>query len=173
MADTKISNLTTDSTPDRVADYVPDYDASAVATKKVLLSNLGVYVLPVVRWIGVSPADSTTYYLSPFDGALGTNAANLKTRIPRTGKVLAVYLDGLVTGTLASADNITVSFRLNDTTDTTISSTVTLNATPFSFSNTGLGISVSAGDYFNIKVATPAFATNPTSVYMQAMVYIA
>lgn len=173
MADTKISNLTADTAPDRTADSAPTYDSSAVATKRVLLSNLGAYVLPVVRWVNVSPADSTTYYLSPFDGTLVTNAANNKTRIPRAGKVLAVYLDGTVTGTLGTTENTTVSFRLNDTTDTTISSTVTFNATPFSVSNTALGISVAAGDYFNIKVATPAWATNPTSIYMLAMVYIA
>lgn len=174
MADTKISALTQDTAPDRTADSLPTYDSSAVATKRVLLSDVGVYVLPVASWYNVSPADSTTYYLSPWSGAaLGTTAANNKIRIPRAGKVLAVYLDGVVAGTLATTENSTVSFRLNDTTDTTISSTVKFSATPYSYSNTALGISVAAGDYFNIKIATPAWVTNPTSVYMLAMVYIA
>lgn len=173
MADTKISALTTDSAPDNTADYSPSYDASAVATKKVLLKNYGAFCLPIATWHNVSPADSTTYYLSPFHGfALAVTAVNHKIRIPRTGKILAVYLDGLVATTTSTAENSTVSFRLNDTTDTTISSTVVFNASPFSFSNTGLSIAVTAGDYFNIKIATPAWVTNPIGVYMSAQVFM-
>lgn len=36
-----INGATTDSSPDMAADYVPTYDASAAATKKVLLSKIG------------------------------------------------------------------------------------------------------------------------------------
>lgn len=171
MADTKISALTTDSTPDRAADYSPTYDASAVATKKVLLQNYGAYVIQLYV-VNASPADSTTYYFPSYTSlSLNSVAANGKTRIPRTGKVLAVYIDGIAT--VGSGESSTISFRLNDTTDTTVSSAVVMNATPFAFSNTGLAVAVTAGDYFNIKIVTPAWVTNPTGVYMCAQVFIA
>ena len=172
MASTKISALSTDSTPDRVADYLPTYDASAVGNKKVLLSLAGAYVITGLVWFNVSPADSTTYYLSPWEYALSSTAVNNRLRIPRTGKVLAVYFDGIITGP-GSTENTTMSFRLNDTTDTTISSVVQFNASPFAFSNTALGIAVTAGDYFGIKLACPAWATNPTGIYGHVAVYIA
>ena len=174
MADTKISALTIDSTPDRVADYLASYDASAVATKRVLMSLVGAFSLPMVYWHNLSPADSTTYTLSPWNTyALATVMAGHKVRIPRTGKVLAVYIDGIVGTTLATTEDSTMSFRLNDTTDTTISSAVKFSASPFSFSNTALSIAVTAGDYFNIKITTPAFATNPVGVYITAHVFMA
>lgn len=169
----KISALTTDATPDNTADYVATYNASdATKSYKVLLQNLGAFVLPMITWYNVSPADSTTYYISAFPGqGLTTVAANQKIRIPRTGKILAVYLDGICT--TGTTENSTVSFRLNDTTDTTISSVVKFSASPFSFSNTALSIAVTAGDYYNIKIVTPAWATNPTGIFMNAIVYMA
>lgn len=172
MADTKISALTTDSTPDRAADYAPTYDASAIATKKVLLSNFGTYVIPV-NLHAVAPADSTTYYMSPFPalGGLPVDPTTVKVRVARTGKIVAVYLDGLcATGSVESS---TFSLRLNNTTDTTISSAVVFNATPYSFSNTALAIAVTAGDYINVKWVTPAWATNPTGIYITAQIVFA
>lgn len=169
MAPTKISALTTDSAPDRVADYVPTYDASAVASKKVLLSNLGVYVISTYFGAtGSNPADSTSYVIGPHPGVgLATTFANYRTFIPRTGKLIAAYGSTLTVGTLGTAENSTVSFRLNDTTDTTVSSTVTFNVIHTEFSNTSLSVAVTAGNYFAGKLATPAWVTNPTAVLIR------
>ena len=172
MADTKISALTTDNAPDRVADYAPTYDASAVGTKKVLLSDFGVITYVVTFGTAVSPADSTSYTFSLLpNSGLATTMANHKTYVQRAGKITGVRLFGIVAGTLGTAENSTVSFRLNDTTDTTISSVVTLNATPFTIVNTSLSVAVAVGDFFNIKIATPAWVTNPTSVSIVAQVF--
>ena len=171
MADTKISALTTDSAPDRVADYGPTYDASAIATKKVLLSDYGVITYMQYWSLALSPADSTTYFLSPYGGAgLSVVAASNKMYVMRAGKITGVRLFGNVGG-LGTAENSTVSFRLNDTTDTTVSSVVVFNATPFTIVNTSLSVAVAVGDFFNIKIATPAWVTNPTTLNMYAMVY--
>lgn len=172
MADTKISNLTTDSSPDRTADYVPTYDASAVATKKVLLSNLGGYTL-FANCAASSPADSTTYYFGPhWTRALATTAANHKIRIPRTGKITRISIETLIITTLGSAENITASFRLNDTTDTTITSVMQLDQTSETFTNSGLSIAVTDTDYGCIKLAMPAFATNPIDVVINALILV-
>lgn len=171
MADTKISNLTTDSAPDRTTDYGPTYDASTVATKKVLLSDYGGYTLSAVC-AASSPADSTTYYFGPhFARALATTAAYHKIRFPRAGKIVQITIETFVITTLGSAENITASFRLNDTTDTTITSVMQLDQTTETFTNSGLSIAVAAGDYGCIKLAMPAFTTNPVDVYLNVQIW--
>lgn len=173
MADTKISALTTDSTPDRTADYGPTYDASAAATKKVLLSNFGGLIYQTWFSLTLNPADATTYYFSPHPGfGLAAATTSHKTYIQNGGTVRRIDIHGYVTG-LGSAETSTISFRLNNTTDTTISSTVVMNATPVYISNTGLSIAVVNTDYFNIKWLTPTWVTNPTGISLVALIWVA
>jgi len=170
MADTAISALSTDSAPARTADYLPTYDASAGATKKVLLNNVGVITYMMYISTNTSPADSTSYAMSAFAGfGLVTTFANNKMYVQRAGVITRIRLFGICTA--GTAENVTVAFRLNDTTDTTITSTLQLNATPFTAENTALSIAVADGDYFGIKVTTPAFVTNPTNFNIYALVY--
>lgn len=159
MADTKISALTVDSAPDRVADYGPTYDASAVATKRVLLSNFGGYWM-LVQGASTSPADATTYFFGPFSVGYGSVAANLRVYIPRAGKLVKARL--FLAGTNGTSETSTVSFRLNDTTDTTISSAVVCNALPYTVVNSALSVAVAEDDYFAVKWVTPTWVTNPT-----------
>lgn len=170
----RINNLTVDSTPDRTADYLGTYDASAATGKKITVENAGGYVLEAHFGAALSPADATTYYFTwaPTIG-LATTATSHKIRVPRAGVVRRIYIEGLVTGTLGSAETSTISFRLNNTTDTTITSTAVFNASPFSISNTGLSITLAQGDYFTVKWVTPTWVTNPTGVYMNAKIWIA
>lgn len=172
MADVKISALTTDSTPDRTADYGPAYDASAVATKKVLLKDYGSYNLDAFLSLNLSPADATTYMFSPFPSiGLATSAANNKIYFRRTGIITAIDIFGICT--VGSNETSTISFRYNDTTDTTITSTAIFNATPFVFSNTSLSIAVTAGSYCTIKWTAPTWVTtNPTNLNMHAQIYV-
>lgn len=168
MPDTKISALTADTAPDRVADYVPTYDASAVATKKVLLSLLGGYYI-VVSGASTAPADATTYYFAGFSDSWGTTSANRRMYIPRAGKLVKARL--FILGTNGSAETSTISFRLNDTTDTTISSTVVCNAFPYTAVNSALSVAVAEDDYFSIKWVTPTWVTNPTGVQFSCMLW--
>lgn len=171
---TKISALST-VTLDRVADFVPFYDASGVTNGKALASNFGAYVIPIFFPSPTSPADSTTYVFTPYPnlGTLSITAVNHKVFIPRAGKIIAAYLSCLTSSTLATAENSTVSIRLNDTTDTTVSSVVLFNAVHTEYSNTALGITVAAGDFITGKIATPAWVTNPTNIYMRLDVFVA
>lgn len=173
MADTKISALTTDSAPDRVADYVPTYDASAVATKKVLLSQVGSYPIPFDAFT-FSPADATTYYLGSFPGLSPTSAFPTLRRIyiPRAGKVIAAYTYWIATTSYGTGETSTVYFRLNNTSDTIISSSVSLTANG-AYNNTSMSVAVSAGDYFEIKWVTPTWATNPVGVNVTGTIWIA
>ena len=120
-----------------------------------------------------APADSTTYYIgSSLTVSVATTNAIQRVYIAKTGTVKAIYIFAMVAGTLASGESSTMAFRLNDTTDTTISSAVTHSAVSAVFSNTGLSISVTAGDYFEIKWTTPAWVTNPTNVRHHITVYV-
>lgn len=170
MADTKISALTTDSSPDRTADYSPTYDASATATKKVLLSNYGGILYTVVFSLNLSPADATTYYFSPYHTVgLVTSVTSHKTWIQRAGLITRIEIQGSCT--VGSSETSTISFRLNDTTDTTISSTLAFNATPVHVVNSALSVAVASTDYFNIKWVSPTWVTNPTNVNIIAQIW--
>ena len=61
-----INNLTADATPDRAADYVVTYDASAGATKKVLLGNItpaGTYTPTLTNTTNVAASTVTGPFL--------------------------------------------------------------------------------------------------------------
>ena len=166
-----INGMTEDTAPDRTVDYLVEYDTSAVSEKKVLLTNVGVYVLEA-NFALTSPTDATTYFFGPFPSAtMGVTAANHKVYIPRAGKVIAAYL--FFTFVNGSSETSTISFRLNDTTDTTISSTLNLSSTPLTVSNTSLSIAVATGDWFTIKWVTPTWVTNPTNCVGNVKFFVA
>lgn len=170
----RINNLTVDSTPDRSADYVGTYDASASTGKKVLLQDVGGYPLHAYFGAGLSPADATTYYFGWFQSAGLPTSETGTTRIyiPRSGVLRKVYFTSnpFTTGT---SETSTFSIRLNGTTDTTITSTAAFNTAPFTASNTSMSVTLSSGDYITIKWVTPTWVTNPTNITMMATFWIA
>lgn len=120
-----------------------------------------------------NPGDSLTLYAGgAYNSGLTATEGLGRIYIPRAGVVKKVFLYFTVSGTLGSSENVTGAFRLNATTDTTISSTITLDATTQVFSNTALAITVAQGDFFELKFSTPAWVTNPTSVRLNAVVFI-
>lgn len=166
-----INNLTADTAPDRAADYVATYDASASGPKKVLLNNLGAYVLSAAM-TNTNPADSTTYYFGNWESlGLSTVADARRIYIQRAGKITKADIYAFNSGT-GSNETYTISLRLNNTTDTTLSSSVNHDAAAEHFTNTALSIAVAVGDYFEIKAVTPAWATNPTGVYYMVRIFV-
>lgn len=113
-----------------------------------------------------NPADGVTYYLANIFGLTSFTAiaGSAKLWIPRNATITKVYGSFTVAGTLGSNENTTVALRLNDTSNTNISTTVQLTASTVNFSNTGLSISLSAGDYITPLLICPTWGTNPTSV---------
>ena len=135
----------------------------------VLKSDSG-YLSPVA--VATDPADSTTYYMGAFGNILGltTTADISRLYFPQAGTVVSVSGFVLVSSVLGSSETMTLSFRLNDTTDTTITSTLTMDALQVAFSNNALSIAIAQNDYCELKVVTPAWVTNPTQVYMRALI---
>lgn len=122
---------------------------------------------------GYNPADTTPFYLSlnigPLTGDPSTTAATVaNATIPNARvacRIIAAYIDVYVISTLGSAETGTAAIRVNNTTDTTISSSVQWTAVAQSYNNTGLNIALAVGDYFQIKIIPPAWATNPISTF--------
>lgn len=111
-----------------------------------------------------TPADATTYYYGEFSNVAASTVANCRrVYVPRKCKITSFY-GTFMDGGLGSTETSTISIRVNNTTDYTVSETVANNTTYSYVSNTALNIPLNAGDYYEIKWVTPTWATNPTSV---------
>lgn len=121
-----------------------------------------------------APADSTTYYCGSNDrDDASTTSTFMQLQVPKAGTVKAAYVSWYNNSTLATSESVQIYFRLNDTTDTTISTTVNLSTVRAVYTSaTGLSTAVVAGDKINIKVITPAWATNPTNQRWMVILYI-
>lgn len=133
------------------------------------------YTLQVSTLSNGNPADSTTYYLANAQSmqnntSAATNAARFY--IPKAGTITAVYGVATVAGTLGTSESSTLAVRLNDTTSTTVTSSLAMSSAANTFSNSSLSIAVVAGDYISITLATPAWVTNPTTTGITLSIYI-
>ena len=117
------------------------------------------------------PADSTTYY-SDYANQGVTTADRVRTYIPQSGTITKCYLSVVTAGTLGTTETSTLSIRLNNTSDTTVTSSLANDALTIGYSNTALSIAVVAGDYIQLKWVTPAWVTNPTNVEISAFIWI-
>ena len=138
-------------------------DATWVATSGMILPVLGGYIS--------TTTDSWDYHFGcPYDASLDWNPDRHRVYIPRAGTIKVAYIAwyAVVAG---SNENISVYVRLNNTTDTLVA-TVGNTANRKLFSNTGLSIAVVQGDYIEIKMVCPGWATNPTGVNLGGTVYI-
>lgn len=144
-----------------------DYLKSAVDAKGYVLQGGG-------NADAFNPSDSTTYY---FGAGLGlsvslTTADIKRLYIPVAGTITLARVTFSTTGTLGSNNQSTVSIRLNNTTDTTLSAVTTQDAAVTSFASGALSVAVVAGDYIELKWVTPAWGTNPTAVMVTFQVFV-
>ena len=135
------------------------------------------YYTILVNHAGTSFADSTTYYIG-LGGYAASTIANIRNVfVPFTSTLTNVFITAGATNA-ASTQDTTVYFRLNNTTDTLLSSTVKFsggnaqaNGTILPYSISGLSVSVTAGDFFEIKLVTPVWTTNPTAGGLTILLY--
>ena len=143
---------------------------SAIQTQIDSKSALGFTIQTVLSSQNFSPADSTTYYIGTyFSAAAVTTVNSRKTFIPKNCTLKNVYISSYFTN--GTNQLSTLYFRLNNTTDTIISSNIDLSSAPFSIANTSLNIPLSVGDYFELKWITPIWVTNPTNLTFSAILY--
>lgn len=130
------------------------------------------YAISGVAGILTAPLDSTVYYSGMSTRGPTPTEGLYKISIPLAGTVVAAYVTFEQNATTGTTETSTVAFRLNATTDTTISSAVQNDQNVETFSNTGLSITVAAGDSYELKWTTPAWATDPTNVRIHSIVFI-
>jgi len=123
-----------------------------------------------VQALTSSPADGATIYFGQLPKAPVSAAATSKIYIRKAGTIKAANIY-CYSGTAGTAEAWSISIRLNNTTDTQIAS-VAAATNERVFSNTGLSISVSVGDYIEIKSVNPTWATNPLTTIFGGYIYI-
>lgn len=113
-----------------------------------------------------TPGDGVVYYIGSRNLALSasTGAGNNRIYIPKAGTI--VYARVWWVQNAGTSETSTISVRLNNTTDTAISTGVVNNATNTTVSAT-LAITVAEGDYVELKWECPTWATNPTGCTVQ------
>jgi len=119
-----------------------------------------------------SPADSTTYFMVGGTTWSTSFISTARLYIPKSGTLVACYGAVNVGSTLASSENVTINIRLNNTTDTAITTTAQFTSALNPFSNNALGIAVVAGDFISFTIVTPAWVTNPVTVTFSATAFI-
>ncbi len=119
-----------------------------------------------------SPVDSTTYYILNGGAPATFISTNARFWIPRAGTITGCAGAISTTGTLGTAEGTTIAIRLNDTSNTNVTTSLATNTTLNTFSNTGLSTAVAAGDFISFMFITPAWATNPTNLIFSLSVAI-
>lgn len=151
------------------ASHINDLQLEVSAIETKLIS--GVYVIKT-GFQNATPADATNYYFGSWENLnFNTTAYERKIYILQAGTIVGA--DVLFRQTAGSSQTSTMSIRLNNTTDTTISSAITNDATETHFSNTSLSIAVTVGNAIEIKWVTPTWTSNPTAVYCQVRLLVA
>lgn len=123
-----------------------------------------------VQALTSSPADGATVYFGMLPKAPVTVAGTSKVYIRKAGtiKIAEIYC---YSGTAGTNEAWSLYIRVNNTTDYLIA-TLSVNTNERVFSNAGLNIPVSAGDYFEIKGIQPTWATNPLTCIYAGYIYI-
>jgi hypothetical protein len=127
------------------------------------------YAIPV-QALTSSPADGATVYFGMLPKAPTTTANISKVYIRKAGtiKIAEVYC---YSGTAGTNESWSLYIRKNNSADTLIA-TLTAATNERVFSNTGLSIAVSVGDYIEIKGVQPTWATNPATTIYGGFIYI-
>lgn len=115
-------------------------------------------------------ADACTYYFGGNVLAPLTTADRARVYIPKTGAIKAAYIFGY-SSTAGTGEAWAMCIRKNNTTDTLIQSLSSASSSRV-WGNTSLNISVSAGDYIEIKTVFPTWATNPANLCLSGQIYI-
>ncbi len=142
--------------------------AAALPTFKAAPTGTGI-VLYRSNANNVFPADATTYYIGDTWNTTGGLAQN-RMYITASGTITDAYVN--VTSSGASSENVTAFYKLNGTTTTNISTTWQWTSSDVLLTNNSLSTSVSAGDYIEFGIVTPAWSANPTNVDISVSIFI-
>jgi len=145
------------------------YDQVAGSWFTYLPSPITTYAI-AVQALTSSPADGATTYFGTVPRAPIANPAASKIFIRKAGtiKIVEIYC---ISGTAGSGEAWSLYIRKNNTTDFLIATVAQANNERI-FTNSNIGIPMAAGDYFEIKMINPTWATNPLTTIFGGYVYI-
>lgn len=137
-------------------------------------SQSGYTIQMVLATTGSNPAASTTYILGAAVRAnLSTVQGATRIYVPRPGRVRYANVLTRTNGVTASAGTSTLFLTKNTTLSETLGTSTTLGSTTTdNFTSTAVSMSVAQGDFLEIRLTTPAWATLPTAVECNAIIYI-
>jgi hypothetical protein len=118
---------------------------------------------------GFAYGDSQTYYFSPFsttNPSTSGNSVSQRWYLPDTEFDTGTFLL-YVNGTLGSSETATFGIEINGS-KTPIETGVVADSAENFYAFDNLGITINEGDYVHFYLETPAWATNPTTVYTRA-----
>lgn len=112
-----------------------------------------------------SPADAQTYYFGfPYDVSMVNTTAARRQKVVPFASTLRGAAITIITTAGATTEAATYYARINNTTDVQLSNAVTFDQALQTFYVTGLTQAIAAGDKIEIKVTTPTWVTDPTTV---------
>lgn len=120
-------------------------------------------------------ADAETVYFGGVSAfAPAAAAAQRRIYLP-AGTITGVTIVGFPSNAGVSNENCTAFVRLNDTSNTNITTAFAFSSSAFGqtvVATTGLSISVAQGDYIDIGFTAPTMSTNPTNVYWHGTIFM-
>jgi hypothetical protein len=147
--------------------------ALQAATKRYVDGKTG-YALVGGAYV-FSPAASSNYYFGGLPGeAPTTTSARARIYIPKDGTLTSARVLWFEWGgTAGSGENVTMNIiKDNVTTSPTLIQTIGNTNVAKLFSNTALNLAVVSGDYVEIQMVTPAWATPPTNIRLSVEFFI-
>lgn len=121
-------------------------------------------IIPTITGANSSMTDGATYYWGS-SGAFGANSNQGLTRIYNlTGKTITIVaVSTFIRWTPGTSESASVYLRYNNTTDYLIG-TVDGDVQQTELSLTGQSIAWASGDYVEMKMVNPTWATNPSNM---------
>lgn len=137
----------------------------------------GGYIMTGGSVVSLAPADGQTYFFGDGQGtsiAQKVTIATAQMKVPKAGTITRIEFHIFVV-TNGTNENVSHLLRLNNTTDTSLSTTETYDPganTTKDFSYTGLSIAVAVNDTIAFKVICPTWTTNPTLSSSEIRIWI-
>lgn len=120
-----------------------------------------------------SPVDATTYYMGSMIAATPTTGTGVRRVYLPKSCTLIGYSCNIFCFTGGTSETYSIYIRKNATTDYSLGSTFesATTATSKYFQANNLSVDFAAGDWFEIKIVTPTWATNPASLIHSFVLY--
>ena len=161
---------------DNTSDVTKNAASVTLTNKTIVEANNTITIKRSIMWFSgatlAAPTDSTDYFFGNV-GTTETTYLGQRIYFPVACTIKAAIFNAYK-AVAASNENVGIYIRLNNTTDYTVSTTAQF-VTGFGndqVSNTSMSVPIAAGDYINLKISCPAWATNPTNIRLSMCISI-